>query len=152
MRAWLQTGERRICLCRKSIQVPELEAAPMKKQHSQQKEPKKRKAISGEKKSRLKKSSQSVAPQAGALRGWKAIAQFLALPVNVAQRWAKGGMPVHREGRFTVADADELRRWLGRESEMPAPAHIAVNSADLATGLRESISAVRRQKRTASRL
>lgn len=85
--------------------------------------------------------------QDGKLRGWKAIADFLALPVNIAQRWAKGGMPVHREGRFTVADADELRHWLGRESEMPAPAHIAVDGADLATGLRESISAVRKQKR-----
>ncbi len=87
--------------------------------------------------------------KAGELRGWKAIADFLALPVNIAQRWAKGGMPVHREGRFTVADAEELRQWLGRESKMPEPAHIAVNGADLATGLRESISAVRRQKRNA---
>jgi hypothetical protein len=89
----------------------------------------------------------STAGNDGKLRGWKAIADFLALPVNIAQRWAKGGMPVHREGRFTVADPDDLRQWLGRESEMPAPAHIAVNTADLATGLRESISAVRRQKR-----
>ncbi len=88
--------------------------------------------------------------QHGPLRGWKAIADFLALPVTTAQRWGKGGMPVHREGRFTVADADELRSWLGKESEMPAPAHIATNSADLAAGLRESISAVRQQKRASS--
>ena len=122
-----------------------------KKQHSREKEAKKRKASLAAKGSRLKKSSQSAALQPDSLRGWKAIAQFLALPVNVAQRWAKDGMPVSREGRFTVADADELRRWLGRESQMPAPAHIAVNSADLAAGLRESISAVRRHKRSASR-
>lgn len=82
-----------------------------------------------------------------ALRGWKAIADFLAIPSATAQRWAKGGMPVHREGRFTVADAEELRGWLGRESEMSAPAHIATNNADLAAGLEESISAIRRNKR-----
>lgn len=74
------------------------------------------------------------------LSGWKAIAEFLAIPSATAQRWAKSGMPVRREGRFTVADAEELRGWLGRESEMPAPAHIATNNADLAAGLKESIS------------
>ena len=56
-------------------------------------------------------------------------------------------MPVHREGRFTVAEPEELRIWLGHESEMPAPAHIATNSADLAAGLRQSIAAVRIHKR-----
>ena len=92
------------------------------------------------------KRSHAETPNDGQLRGWKAIADFLALPVNIAQRWAKGGMPVHRQGRFTVADANDLRQWLGRESKMPKPAHIAVNKADLAAGLRESISAVRRQR------
>lgn len=85
--------------------------------------------------------------QHGVLRGWKAISEFLALPVATAQRWGKSGMPVHREGRFTVAHVDDLRQWLGRESEMPAPAHIATNDADLTAGLRESISAMRRHKR-----
>lgn len=96
------------------------------------------------------KSRERVAPggqQHGPLRGWKVIADFLALPVGTAQRWGKSGMPVRREGRFAVADADELRSWLGRESDMPAPAHIATNAADLAAGLRQSISAIRRQKR-----
>jgi len=122
-----------------------------KQQHSRETERKVRKTTSAKHRP-LKKRSQPAVQQSGTLRGWKAIAQFLALPVNVAQRWAKDGMPLRREGRFSVADTDELRRWLGRESEMPAPAHIAVDSADLAGGLRESISAVRRQKRTASRL
>jgi hypothetical protein len=85
--------------------------------------------------------------QAGTLRGWKAIADFLAIPAATAQRWSKDGMPVHREGRFTVADAEELRSWLGRESQMPAAAHIATNHADLAAGLRQSIAAVRRHHR-----
>ncbi|HET9181009.1 MAG TPA: hypothetical protein VFP59_02660 [Candidatus Angelobacter sp.] len=128
----------------------------MKKQHSRKPkaEPKAkpRRGGRGAKRSHAKKAGESSAPPSGTLRGWKAIAQFLALPVNVAQRWAKDGMPLRREGRFTVADADELRHWLGRESEMPAPAHIAVNSADLAAGLNESIAAVRRQKRAATRL
>lgn len=56
-------------------------------------------------------------------------------------------MPVHREGRFTVADPEELRSWLGRESEMPGPAHIATNNADLAAGLRQSIAALRSHNR-----
>lgn len=38
-----------------------------------------------------------------------------------AQRWAHDGMPVHREGGSTVADAKELSEWLGRESHMPGP-------------------------------
>jgi hypothetical protein len=127
-----------------------MRTAPMKKQPERatsQRDKPKRERISGA--PGMKPSQAGKVAQAGKLRGWKAIADFLALPVNIAQRWAKGGMPVHREGRFTVADADELRHWLGRESEMPAPAHIAVNGADLATGLRESISAVRKQKRNA---
>jgi hypothetical protein len=33
------------------------------------------------------------------LKGWQQIAAFLGQPVSVAQRWAKSGMPVSREGR-----------------------------------------------------
>jgi hypothetical protein len=95
------------------------------------------------------KSKPTAAAEAGRLQGWRAIADYLAMPVTTAQRWARSGMPVRREGRFTVADADELRRWLGSESKMPAPAHIATNQADLATGLKESISAIRKSKRAA---
>ena len=91
--------------------------------------------------------NQATSANTGTLRGWKAIAGFLAIPAATAQRWSKDGMPVHREGRFTVAEAEELRSWLGRESEMPAPAHIATNNADLAAGLRQSIAAVRSHKR-----
>ncbi|HLW52949.1 MAG TPA: hypothetical protein VKW06_08900 [Candidatus Angelobacter sp.] len=53
-------------------------------------------------------------------------------------------MPVRREGRFTVADPDELRAWLGRESHMPAPAEILTNKADVAGALKESIALTRR--------
>jgi hypothetical protein len=79
------------------------------------------------------------------LQGWKEIAAFLAQPVTTAQRWAKSGLPVKREGRYTVAEREELSQWLGRESHMPAPAQIATNTADLASGLKQSISAVRRK-------
>ena len=57
-------------------------------------------------------------PVAGTLKGWAAIADYLKMPVATAQRWVKGGMPVRHEGRYTVADADELRAWLGREAAM----------------------------------
>ena len=83
------------------------------------------------------------------LKGWQAIGSYLGVGAAIAQRWAKSsGMPVKKEGRFTVADVDELRRWLGREAHMPAPAHVVTEDADISAALRESISAVRRQKRS----
>ncbi len=45
------------------------------------------------------------------VKGWTAIAAFLAIPVSTAHRWARDGMPVRREGRFTVADPQELRAF-----------------------------------------
>ena len=83
----------------------------------------------------------------GQLQGWKDIAAFLVQPVSTAQRWANSGMPVRREGRYTVADREELSRWLGRESHMPAPAQIATNTTDLAAGLKQSIKAVRQRQK-----
>jgi hypothetical protein len=82
----------------------------------------------------------------GVLQGWKEIAAFLAQPVTAAQRWAKSGMPVKREGRYTVANREELSHWLGRESHMPGAAQIATNTADLSAGLKQSISAVRQDR------
>lgn len=81
------------------------------------------------------------------LKGWPAIAGFLKIPAATVQRWAKAGMPVKREGRFTTADPDELLAWLGREAHMPRPAHLATNTADLAAGLKESIAAAKKQKK-----
>jgi hypothetical protein len=63
-----------------------------------------------------------------------------------AQRWAKEGMPVQRDGRVIVADPAELQAWLGRESHMAKPAHVMTGEADLAAALKESIS-LARQKR-----
>jgi hypothetical protein len=85
--------------------------------------------------------------QEGKLKGWKAIGSYLGISGSAAQRWAKNGMPVRREGRFTVADVEELRRWLGRESHMSAPAYIVTAGTDISAALRASLSATRRRKR-----
>jgi hypothetical protein len=69
-----------------------------------------------------KKKSPSITP--GPLKGWTAIARYLGIPVAPAHRWASEGMPVRREGRFTVADREAVSAWLGRESHMPKPAHV----------------------------
>ena len=80
------------------------------------------------------------------LKGWTAIARYLGIPVATAHRWASEGMPVRREGRFTVADREEVTAWLGRESHMPKPAHVMTEDADMATALKESIAAARKRK------
>lgn len=82
-----------------------------------------------------------------ALKGWKAIAVYLGIPAGTAQRWAKDGMPVRREGRFTIADPKELGEWLGRESHMPGPAQVMTGKADVTGALKESIAAVRQARR-----
>jgi hypothetical protein len=84
------------------------------------------------------------------LRGWKAISEFLSQPASTAQRWAKEGMPVRREGRNVVADAEELNAWLGRESHAPASVTIASKGQDLAAELRRGLSAMRRNKKRAA--
>ena len=81
------------------------------------------------------------------LKGWTAIARFLGIPVPTAHRWASEGMPVHREGRFTVADREAVSAWLGRESHMPKPAHVMTADADMAAALKESIAAARKLTR-----
>jgi phage terminase Nu1 subunit (DNA packaging protein) len=83
---------------------------------------------------------------AATLKGWTAIAKFLGTSLASAQTWAKQGMPVKREGRFTVADPAEVQAWLGQQSHMPKPAHILTDDADIAAALKESISAVKREK------
>jgi hypothetical protein len=45
------------------------------------------------------------APAPTSLKGWTAIAKFLGTSPSSAQTWAKKGMPVRREGRFTIADS-----------------------------------------------
>src|SRR5437588_9461182 len=81
------------------------------------------------------------------LKGWKAVGDYLGIGQGAAQRWAKSGMPVRREGRFTVADVDEIRRWLAREAHMPAPAYVATGTSDVTAALKQSIAAARKKNR-----
>jgi hypothetical protein len=53
----------------------------------------------------------------------------------VGQAAVYQGMPVRREGRFTVLDPNELSAWLGRESHMPGLAQVATDKTDLADAL-----------------
>lgn len=74
------------------------------------------------------------------LKGWSEIAQFLGQPVAVAQRWAKSGMPVAREGRFVTATTDELSQYLGREAGLTVPVLIAPGNTDLSADLKRALS------------
>ncbi len=94
---------------------------------------------------KTKKTQRQQAPEP--LKGWAAIGSYLGIGAATAQRWAKSGMPVRREGRYTVADPDEIRQWLGREAHMSAPAYVATKDADISQAMKQSISAVRKQKR-----
>src|SRR3954466_11140133 len=92
-------------------------------------------------KSKKKKSGKPPA-QPTSLKGWQQIAHFLGQPISVAQRWAKSGMPVKRDGRFVTALPDELNGWLGREAG-GEPVHVATEGADLAAELNRGLSFVR---------
>ncbi len=77
------------------------------------------------------------------LKGWRGIAAFLGQPVAVAQRWAKEGMPVKKEGRYVTTTPEELERWLGEESGTTERVHVATGgecdlAPDLKRGLREA--------------
>jgi hypothetical protein len=94
------------------------------------------------------KNSKKKSPPASnaTLKGWTAIARYLGIPTATAHRWASEGMPVWREGRFTVADREAVSAWLGCESHMPKPAHVMTEDADMAAALKESIAAARKRK------
>lgn len=80
------------------------------------------------------------------LKGWTAIANYLGIPVATAHRWVEQGMPVRREGRFVVAERDQVSAWLGRESNMPRRAHVMTKDSDMAAALKESIAVANRRK------
>jgi phage terminase Nu1 subunit (DNA packaging protein) len=84
---------------------------------------------------------------AAALKGWAAIAKFMGTTAASAQTWAKQGMPVRREGRFTVADPAEVQTWLGKQSHMPGPAHILTDETDMAAALKDSISIIKKRSK-----
>jgi hypothetical protein len=94
-----------------------------------------------------KKQPKKTSPSGeGPLKGWVAIAGYLGIPVATAHRWAQDGMPVRREGRFTVAEREAINAWLGRESHMSKPAHVITGEADIAAALKDSIAAARKRK------
>ncbi len=55
-------------------------------------------------------------------------------------------MPVRREGRYVVAECDDLTRWLGREEHLGTPAHIASEKTDLIADLRQSLKTSNHRK------
>jgi hypothetical protein len=91
-----------------------------------------------------KKKAATVQP--AKLKGWKEIAKFLGTSPASAQTCAEKGMPIQREGRFTVADPATVQAWLGQQTHMPKPAHILTNETDLAAALKESLAVTKRKK------
>src|SRR6267154_5735715 len=85
-------------------------------------------------------------PQADRLKGWTDIASFLGQPVAVAQRWARSGMPVTREGRFMYASREELSGYLGREAGLDVPVHIARENMGLSADLKRALAHARAGK------
>ncbi len=81
------------------------------------------------------------------LKGWKAIGEYLGIGAATAQRWAKSGMPVKRERRYTVTEPQEISRWIGKEAHMAGPAYVATNDTDISAALKQSITAARQDKR-----
>jgi hypothetical protein len=68
--------------------------------------------------------------------GWKEIEGFLGLPISAAQRWARSGMSITREGRRVEASVEELNR-MGRETSEPAGSHCdRVGRLERGTGAR----------------
>ncbi len=86
------------------------------------------------------------APPTTALKGWQQISGFLSQPVSVAQRWAKDGMPLKRQGRHVTAIPKELNKWLGREVG-GEPVQVATADLDLSKELKRGLAFVRQQKK-----
>src|SRR2546427_3184679 len=95
-----------------------------------------------------KKSRPAIKPTAHneRLKGWNEIASFLGQPVAVAQRWARSGMPVAREGRFMYAAREELSGYLVRETGLDVPVHIATENTDLSSDLKRALAHARAGK------
>ncbi len=74
--------------------------------------------------------------------GWNC--EVLGAAYVTAQRWAKSGMPVRREGRNTVAIPEELNNWLSKESGEPV--HIAAETVDLSADLKRGLAVLRKQQ------
>jgi len=93
-------------------------------------------------KKRAKNAKSPATPET--LKGWQQIASFLGQPVNVAQRWAKTGMPVTRQGRNVIATPEEMNKWLGCEAG-GEPLHVATPDGDLSAELKRGLAYLREQ-------
>jgi len=104
-----------------------------------------REVVGWHEKAKVKKESHSAKAevQTDRLKGWTQIAQFLGQPIAVAQRWARSGLPVEREGRFMTASPEELSQYLGREAGLEVPVHIASEDMDLSADLKRALSYAR---------
>jgi hypothetical protein len=98
----------------------------------------------------IKSSSRSKAAAArsdsGVLKGWQKIAAFLGQHVTVAQRWAKTGMPVRRQGRIVTAVPSELNQWLTAESGNE-PVHLPEAGTDLSKELKRGLLYVKQKRK-----
>jgi hypothetical protein len=79
------------------------------------------------------------------LKGWQQIASFLGQPINVAQRWAKSGMPIVGAGRSITTSPEDLNSWLGREAG-GEPLHVASEQSDLSADLKRGLSYLKSHK------
>jgi phage terminase Nu1 subunit (DNA packaging protein) len=82
--------------------------------------------------------------EAGVLKGWKQISEFLGEPASVVQRWASTGMPVHRQGRYVTTRTNDLNQWLGQQSGKPV--HVVTDETDLTSELKRGLSFVRKER------
>lgn len=80
------------------------------------------------------------------LKGWQQIAVFLSQPLSVAQRWAKDGMPVTRQGRYVTATPEELNKWLGQQAGA-VPVRVTTPDTDLSAELKRGLAYVRAEKK-----
>jgi len=92
-----------------------------------------------------KKHAKGEPRQSDGLKGWDAIARYLGQPIGTVKRWADEGMPAERRGRYVVAQPDRLNEWLGRESGVQGPVHIAPGG-DLRDDLREALHQARERR------
>jgi phage terminase Nu1 subunit (DNA packaging protein) len=90
-------------------------------------------------------AAEGAAAAGGPVKGWAAIAAHLGQPVATVKRWAQEGMPVERQGRYVAADPETLSAWLGKESGVKKPVHIAP-TGDLRDDLKEALRLVRKKR------
>jgi phage terminase Nu1 subunit (DNA packaging protein) len=93
-----------------------------------------------------KKKAPKTASPPTSLKGWQQISAFLGQRVNVAQRWAKSGMPIVRDGRSITATPADLNSWLAREAG-GEPLHVSTERDDLSADLKRGLAYLKTAKK-----